>query len=157
MKSKAPLVMMEQMVMILVFALAAALCLQAFVLSDSISQENQRRDQAALLCQNLAEQCKALGYGQTDAHPILTAGESAAGGEEGSYVERKTSGPASLFYYDENGQQMKEPAVYRLEAVWLPSEYAALNRGQITAYDQESGKELFSLEFAWQNGGGING
>ena len=150
MKSKAPLVMMEQMVMILVFALAAALCLQAFVLSDSISQENQRRDQAALLC-------KALGYGQTDAHPILTAGESAAGGEEGSYVERETSGPASVFYYDENGQQMKEPAVYRLEAVWLPSEYAALNRGQITAYDQESGKELFSLEFAWQNGGGING
>ena len=108
MKSKAPLVMMEQMVMILVFALAAALCLQAFVLSDSISQENQRRDQAALLCQNLAEECKALGYGQTDAHPILTAGESAAGGEEGSYVERETSGPASVFYYDENGQQMKD-------------------------------------------------
>lgn len=31
MRSKAPLVMMEQMVMLLVFALAAALCLQAFV------------------------------------------------------------------------------------------------------------------------------
>ena len=31
MKSKAPLSLMEQMVMLLVFALAAALCLQAFV------------------------------------------------------------------------------------------------------------------------------
>ena len=34
MKSKAPLALMEQMVMILVFALAAALCLQAFVKSE---------------------------------------------------------------------------------------------------------------------------
>lgn len=154
MKSKAPLVMMEQMVMILVFALAAALCLQAFVLSDSISQENQRRDQAALLCQNLAEECKALGYGQTDSHPLLTEGETADGPGLSLVV---LSGPASTFYYDENGQPTEEPGLYRLEAVWLPSEYAALNRGQITAYDQESGKELFSLEFAWQNGGGING
>ncbi len=46
MKSKAPLVMMEQMVMILVFALAAALCLQAFVLSNSLSEQGQARDQA---------------------------------------------------------------------------------------------------------------
>lgn len=157
MKSKAPLVMMEQMVMILVFALAAALCLQAFVLSDSISRENQRRDQAVLLCQNLAEECKALGYGQTDGHPLLTAGGSAAGGEQGPYVEEILPGPASVFYYDENGQETQEPGLYRLEAVWLPSEYAALNRGQVTAYDQESGRELFSLEFAWQNGGGTHG
>lgn len=32
MRSKAPLALMEQMVMVLVFALAAALCLQAFAL-----------------------------------------------------------------------------------------------------------------------------
>ena len=38
MRSKAPLVMMEQMVMLLVFALAAALCLQAFVRSDEIGR-----------------------------------------------------------------------------------------------------------------------
>ena len=157
MKSKAPLVMMEQMVMILVFALAAALCLQAFVLSDSISRENQRRDRAVLLCQNLAEECKAAGYGQQEGHPLLTEGVTADGGEEGPYVEQVLPGPASVFYYDENGQPTEDPAVYRLEAVWLPSEYAALNRGQVTAYDQQSGKELFSLVFAWQNGGGTNG
>ena len=38
MKSKAPLVMMEQVVMVLIFALAAALCLQTFVLSGKISK-----------------------------------------------------------------------------------------------------------------------
>ncbi len=36
-QSEAPLALMEQMVMLLVFALAAALCLQAFVRSDTES------------------------------------------------------------------------------------------------------------------------
>ena len=47
MKSKAPLALMEQIVMLLVFALAAALCLQAFVKSDQISRESQARSNAA--------------------------------------------------------------------------------------------------------------
>lgn len=52
MKSKAPLALMEQMVMLLVFALAAALCLQAFVQSDRLSRESEARDHAAVLCQS---------------------------------------------------------------------------------------------------------
>ena len=55
MKSKAPLALMEQIVMLLVFALAAALCLQAFVKSDQISRESQARSNAALAVQNTAE------------------------------------------------------------------------------------------------------
>ena len=55
MRSKAPLAMMEQMVMLLVFALAAALCLQAFVKSDQLSKGMEARDQAVTLCQNAAE------------------------------------------------------------------------------------------------------
>ena len=55
MKSKAPLALMEQMVMLLVFALAAALCLQAFVQSDRLSRESEARDHAAVLCQSVAE------------------------------------------------------------------------------------------------------
>ena len=55
MKSKAPLLLMEQMVMLLVFALAAALCLQAFVKSDGISKDSENRDRAAALCQSAAE------------------------------------------------------------------------------------------------------
>ncbi len=37
MKSKAPLVLMEQIIMLLVFALAAAICLQAFIKADALS------------------------------------------------------------------------------------------------------------------------
>ena len=58
-KSKAPLVMLEQMVMLLVFALAAALCLQAFVKSDAASREAEARDRAANLCQSLAEMMRS--------------------------------------------------------------------------------------------------
>ena len=43
MKSKAPLILMEQMAILLVFALAAALCLQAFVKSDSLSSRSRDR------------------------------------------------------------------------------------------------------------------
>ena len=55
MKSKAPLVLMEQMVMLLVFALASALCLQAFVKSGDLSQRSAARDRAAVEAQNAAE------------------------------------------------------------------------------------------------------
>ena len=60
MRSKAPLALMEQMVMVLVFALAAALCLQAFALADRISRQNAERDQAVVAAQNAAEQVKQV-------------------------------------------------------------------------------------------------
>lgn len=60
MRSKAPLALMEQMVMVLVFALAAALCLQAFALADRISRQNAERDHALIAAQNAAEQIKQV-------------------------------------------------------------------------------------------------
>lgn len=59
MKNKASLVLMEQAVMLLVFALAAALCLQCFGAAGAISGETALRDEAVLLAQNTAEQLKA--------------------------------------------------------------------------------------------------
>lgn len=61
MKHKASLLLMEQLVMILVFALAAALCLQVFAKAEEISRETARRDQAVVLAQNAAERLKATG------------------------------------------------------------------------------------------------
>ena len=61
MKSKAPLILMEQMVMLLVFALGAALCLQAFVKSDSLSSRSEARDRAAVEAQNAAETVRHYG------------------------------------------------------------------------------------------------
>ena len=59
MKNKASLALMEQLMILLVFALCAALCLQAFVGADRIARENEARDEAAILAQNTAESLKA--------------------------------------------------------------------------------------------------
>ena len=59
MKNKSTLVLMEQMIMILVFALTAALCLKAFVQADRISLKTERQTQASFLAQNAAETMKA--------------------------------------------------------------------------------------------------
>ena len=59
MRSKASLFLMEQLVMVLVFALAAALCLNAFVQAQRISDAAAWQDEAALTAQNAAELLKA--------------------------------------------------------------------------------------------------
>ena len=61
MRSKASLFLMEQLVMLLVFALAAALCLGVFVRADRISEETHQRDQAVILACNAAELLKSIG------------------------------------------------------------------------------------------------
>lgn len=59
MRSKASLFLMEQLVMILVFALAAALCLRLFAATQEISLETAHRDKAVVIAQNGAELLKA--------------------------------------------------------------------------------------------------
>ena len=55
MRSKASLQLMEQMIMILVFAVAAALCLQVFAKSGEISRRTACQDAAVQLARNAAE------------------------------------------------------------------------------------------------------
>jgi len=55
MRSRAPLALMEQLIMVLVFALAAAVCIQAFVLADRRSALSDARDHAVVISQSMAE------------------------------------------------------------------------------------------------------
>ena len=55
MKQKVPLALMEQVIMIAVFAVSAALCLEAFAMAERVSRENEDRDNAVRLAQNAAE------------------------------------------------------------------------------------------------------
>lgn len=57
-KSKAPLALMEQIIMILVFALASAVCLQAFVYSDRLSRTDEQKQNAMTKAQLVTEYCK---------------------------------------------------------------------------------------------------
>lgn len=55
MRSKTSLFLIELLVMVLVFALCAALCIQIFVRAEEISLETERRDDALILARNAAE------------------------------------------------------------------------------------------------------
>lgn len=59
MRSRAPLALMEQTVMVLIFALAAALCLRAFALADGISRQVEATDRAVLWAESAADTLKA--------------------------------------------------------------------------------------------------
>lgn len=61
MKSRASLLLLEQLAMVLIFALTAAICMQAFVKADEISVHNIRQDRAVMLAQNAAELLKSGG------------------------------------------------------------------------------------------------
>lgn len=55
MKSKTPLMLMELVIMLLVFVLAAGLCLRAFLWADSTSDRSAESDRTVTAAQNAAE------------------------------------------------------------------------------------------------------
>lgn len=58
MRSKTPLVLMELLVMLLVFSLAAGVCLRAFLWADRVSCRSAGRDLAVTAARNAAELTK---------------------------------------------------------------------------------------------------
>ena len=107
MRSKTPLVLMEQLVMVLVFAMAAAICLQVFGLSDRLSKENEARAEAALLAQNTAEELKSS-YGE-----VLLGWEEADG----------------IYYMEEDG--------YRVRVQAEETEISGLQKVKLQVWQEE--------------------
>ncbi|MCI9475041.1 hypothetical protein AALA22_01860 [Anaerovoracaceae bacterium 41-7] len=138
MRSKAPLVMIEQMIMLLVFALAAVLCLQAFTTSKEISEESICRDRAVVEVQNAAESMKA-GDGETYFREM-----GANLGEEGGQI-----------FYNEKWKPFEDSkgemeAAFRLQLSYKDTDIAYLQSAEIAVYDAE-GELLFSMPVSWQN------
>lgn len=133
MKSKSTLVLMEQLVMVLVFALAAALCIQAFSAADKISQKNAALDRAVLEAQNAAEAMKA--------------------GDEAYFAARRSGLNGSHGYcitYDGDWELVPmdsaEVRYLLLTAKNMESDY--LWTGTVAVYDGET--ELYRLHTAGQ-------
>ena len=142
MKSKAPLTLIEQAIMLLVFALAAVLCLQAFVWADSQSKSIADRDMALIQAQAAAEVLKHCGgdmaHAQSSAEELL-----------GGKVEQ------GLWYmfYDENWETVSDwsEAAFVLSAQGVPTEVEGLWKAEIwvdTYGDRE--ETLCSIPIAWQ-------
>ena len=134
-KSKSHLALMEQAIMILVFAFAAAICVQAFQKADTTSKELAARDRAVNYGQTVAETVKSV-------HGDL---ESAAGILGGIAEENKL-----LFWYDNEWNRVsKEDATYEL-CLMVTETSAYLEKSQLIVTELKKSKVLFALPVNWQ-------
>lgn len=134
MRSKAPLVLMEQLLMVLVFALAAALCLQVFVLSAQTSEKNEERDRAVTLCQTAAETLKHC-------HGDYAAAAALLGGQ--------WDGHTWGLSYDKDWEVTGGTGAYVVFAVPADSGSPLLGAAEVMAL-RADGEPLFGLSAAWQ-------
>ncbi len=136
MNSKAPLALIGQVLMVLFFALAAAICLQAFAKSEVISRGSENRDRAAICVQNTAETLKST-HGDFEAAKAILGGRI----ENGVWTQRFDEAwePA------ENGD--------RTVTVRRGEGSETLGTAKVSAADRD-GTELFSLIAAWQEADG---
>ena len=137
MKSRAPLALMEQAVMVLVFALAAALCLRAFVLADGISRRVEATDRAVLWAESAADTLKAR-------NGDLAQAAAELGGN--------LDGQRWTISLDENWRETAGEPTYTLTAQPIQSGQPLLGRTQIDVAEK-NGESLFSLEVCWQEAG----
>ena len=142
MRSKSPLALMEQVVMVLVFALAAALCLQVFVLSDQMSENNQDMDRAVLLAQNTAETIKACGGVQEAADAV------------GGNIRQMMW--STYYYEDLTPAPDMESGYYHVDVLPGNSGVEGLGQASIEVFRWDGNEGLFALNVAWQevNGNG---
>lgn len=131
MKNKAPLALMEQLIMLLVFALAAALCLQIFVYSGNISRRCEAQAFAATAVQNVAE---AVKHNRGDLSPFTGDSSSAQ----------------ALIGFDEQWQK-SAPTVadYHILVTLEESDVPGLGKASVTA-QTAAGEELFAIAVCWQ-------
>lgn len=130
MRGKSPLVIMELCIMLLVFAIAAALCLGCFALAEDISAESERRDQAVSMAQNCAESIKAADG------DLAAAAEIMGGSWDGESLTLQ-QGELSLSAAEtESGHELLGLAHIRVDF---------------------GGESIFAIDCPWQKGGGGNG
>lgn len=137
MKQKASLILIEQMIMLLVFALAAAICLRAFVWANSRSAHIVATDKAVVLAQSAAEAIR--NHGGDPQQALLAAAQQLQGEYRGECLQIR---------YDSDWNITQTGGVYCLTAAETDASVAGL--GQVTVQVSEGETPLFSLTTAWQ-------
>lgn len=148
MRSKAPLALMEQAVMVLVFALAAVLCLRVFVWSDSASKRGSAKDRAVIEAQTAAELIKNEGKSGCGEEAALRAVCERLGGTyDGAEGQLRLGYDADWQITDE-----EENMSYILIASADESGNDMLGAVRIGVIEQSKGETLFEITAAWQKG-----
>ena len=135
MKNKSPLFLMEQLSMILVFALAAALCLQGFSLAARSSRRQESVSYAATQVQTAAEFLKST-HGDY---------EQAALYHGGSW-----NGEQWTIHYDENWTPTShsQTGTYTLTVVPIKTDQVLMGGSHLRMMQGED--ILFEIQVAWQ-------
>lgn len=133
MRNKAPLALIEMLIMLAVFSLAAAWCLQAFAAADRISRESAARDRAVIEAQNAAELLQHYAGDH----------EKAAQVYGGSW-----DGECWQISYDEDWKMTGERGSYLLRAKPAEAPHPLMGMSQVTV--TMDGETLFSIPAAWQ-------
>ena len=134
MKNKAPLTLMEQLTMILVFAIAAAVCLRLFMLANTLSENAASKEQAVAAVQNAAEALKLVN-GDFDQLAAEFGGERT---DEGWQIS-----------YDENWNADAGKTVYTVKTYAFDDEIPLMGSAHVSAEDK-NGKQLFQIMVCWQ-------
>lgn len=126
--------MIEQLIMLLVFAVAAVLCLRSFFWSGSHSRQSEARDQAVIAAQSAAERLKVA---QGDLRQALVP----LGGhiEDGEWA----------IYYNTEWQPVSHPAAFYLTVSPQIAGQPCLGSALVQVWDG-SAKPLVSLPISWQ-------
>lgn len=135
-RSKAPLVLMEQLVMLAVFALTAALCLQAFVKADTLSRRHAAQDRAAVKAQSAAEVVQACGGDMERAAKRLGAIQF-----DVDFL---------MIDYDADWALAQDHMRYTLGVNRQESGLPGLGRGRVWIRDEVTGDTVAALDFSWQ-------
>ena len=123
MKNRTSLLLMEQLVMVLVFAIAAAVCLRLFGAAWQINRQTELRSEAAVLAQNGAEAVKGCQGDLEKAGMILD-------GETNGDVHTVSDGELVM------------------QIIRLPDSLPGLGQAQIRVMQEQ--EELFFLAVSWQ-------
>ena len=133
MRSKSTLALIEQAIMLLVFAVAAVFCLRAFVWADGQSQQSVARDEAFLQAQCAAEVLK-------NSRGAFAVAEERWGGawQEDTWV----------ILYDEEWNRTEDMHTYTLRCTKTQSGLPYLGTAAVEVLEGET--LLARLEVAWQ-------
>ncbi len=135
MKSKAPLLLMEQVIMVLVFALAAALCLRVFAWAQLTARDNAQRDRALVCVQNAAQTLKGC------AGDYEAVARQCGGSWDGT---QWTVG------YDSEWTTTRQAAAYELTVSPVLSGQALLGQAEVAVTRLADGQQLAGLTVCWQ-------
>ena len=133
MKGKTALTLIEQSIMLLILAFAAAICLKAFVWSDTLSNQNSQRDRALIEIQSAAEVLKAH-QGDLDTAAQTYGGEILS--------------EQWILHWDADWQRNSQPAAYLLTAYPLSSQTPYLGCAQLILHQGD--RVITTLQICWQ-------